>query len=185
MIYFPPASMPRPGQHLAPPPGSWEARYRVRHRGRWSNHTFRELLSGKTVAVFSPPPSLAPPGKSPDVARFDQLADRFRELGVSDLICLAVIDSFLLDEWEIDEQVDNVRFLSDSDGRFLAALGVDVERPSPAFFAPTPGRSMMVHDGRIERLFVDNPRAGRVADADTLLYYRRHSLAMQVRSPAD
>ena len=148
--------------------------FRTRDGHEWVDLTTDDLFKGKTVIVFSLPGAFTPTCSSSHVPRYDQLANRFHDLGVDDIICVSVNDAFVMNEWRISQRVRNVRFLPDGNGAFTDGMGMLVGKEDLGFGKRSWRYSMLVRDGIVEKMFVEPQQPGDpygVSDADTMLEY--------------
>lgn len=151
-----------------------EVRFRTRREHEWVDVSSAELFSGKTVIVFSLPGAFTPTCSSSHVPRYNQLAQAFRARGIDDIICVSVNDTFVMNEWKIDQRADNVTFIPDGNGEFTRAMGMLVGKDDLGFGKRSWRYSMLVRDGVIEKMFIEPEQPGDpygVSDADTMLEY--------------
>ena len=161
-----------------------QATFRTREDHQWVDVSTDDVFKGKTVAVFSLPGAFTPTCSSSHVPRFDQLADRFRELGVDDIVCISVNDAFVMNEWKEAQAAENVTFLPDGNGAFTDGMGMLVGKEDLGFGKRSWRYSMLVRDGVIEKMFIEPEKPGdpySVSDADTMLEY----LAPDAPKPLD
>lgn len=151
-----------------------DATFRTREGHEWVNRTSSELFDGKTVVVFSLPGAFTPTCSSSHVPRYNQLADTFAKHGVDEIICISVNDAFVMNEWQEAQKAFNIRFLPDGNGEFTSKMGLLVDKDDLGFGKRSWRYSMLVRDGKIEKLFVEPEKPGdpyEVSDADTMLDY--------------
>lgn len=158
--------------------------FRLRSDNDWSELSTSELFDGRTVVVFSLPGAFTPTCSSSHVPRYNQLADAFRAQGVDEIVCMSVNDAFVMNEWQEDQQAWNVRFIADGNGEFTEKMGMLVGKEDLGFGRRSWRYSMLVRDGVIEKMFIEEERPGDpydVSDADTMLEY----LAPDAPKPLD
>lgn len=158
--------------------------FRTRQNHEWVNVTTDELFNGKTVIVFSLPGAFTPTCSSTHVPRYNQLADTFKKLGVDDIICMSVNDTFVMNEWKADQKADKITFIPDGNGEFTEGMGLLVDKNDLGFGKRSWRYSMLVKDGVIAKMFIEPEKPGdpfEVSDADTMLKY----LAPEVQPPMD
>jgi len=146
--------------------------FRTREGANWKNVTSDELFSGKTVIVFSLPGAFTPTCSSTHVPRYNQLASKFRQLGIDDIICMSVNDAFVMNEWKKSQDADNITFIPDGNTEFTAGMGLLVDKEDLGFGKRSWRYSMLVKDGVIEKMFIEPEEPGdpfKVSDADTML----------------
>ncbi len=146
----------------------------VRHNFEWVKWNTDELFANKTVVVFSLPGAFTPTCSSSHLPRYDQLAPAFKENGVDDIYCISVNDTFVMNAWADDLNVKNVKLLPDGNGEFTDGMGLLVDKKALGFGKRSWRYSMLVKDGVIEKMFIEEETPGDpfgVSDADTMLNY--------------
>ena len=148
--------------------------FRYRDQGEWKEITSDRLFKGRTVAVFSLPGAFTPTCSSTHLPRFNELAPTFKENGVDQVVCIAVNDPFVMEEWAKSQECDNVFLLPDGNGAFTEQMGMLVDKSDLNFGKRSWRYSMLVKDGIVDKMFIEPDEPGdpfKVSDADTLLHY--------------
>ncbi|MEO7642459.1 MAG: glutathione peroxidase [Ramlibacter sp.] len=151
-----------------------DVKFRYRKDGEWAETDTGKLFKGRTVAVFSLPGAFTPTCSSTHLPRFNELAPAFRENGVDEVICIAVNDPFVMEEWAKNQECDNVFVLPDGNAAFTEQMGMLVDKSDLNFGKRSWRYSMLVRDGVVDRMFIEPDEPGdpfKVSDADTLLHY--------------
>ncbi len=152
----------------------------TRRNHEWVNVTSDEIFNGKTVIVFSLPGAFTPTCSSTHVPRYNQLAATFKSLGVDDIVCVSVNDSFVMNEWQREQGADNITFLADGNGDFTREMGMLVAKNDLGFGDRSWRYSMLVRNGVIEKMFIEPDQPGdpfEVSDADTMLGFMAPDMA--------
>jgi glutathione-dependent peroxiredoxin len=148
--------------------------FRYRENDEWRQTDTDKLFKGRSVAVFSLPGAFTPTCSSTHLPRFNELAPVFSENGVAQVICVAVNDPFVMEEWAKDQECQNVFMLPDGNGTFTEGMGMLVDKSDLNFGKRSWRYSMLVRDGAVEKMFIEPDEPGdpfKVSDADTLLHY--------------
>ncbi len=148
--------------------------FRTRRDHEWVDLTSDEVFAGKTVVVFSLPGAFTPTCSSSHVPRYNQLEPVLSANGVDEVICVSVNDAFVMDEWKRSQNADRVTFLPDGNGDFTDGMGLLVGKEDLGFGKRSWRYSMLVRDGVVEKMFVEEEVPGDpfgVSDADTMLGY--------------
>jgi glutaredoxin-like protein len=146
--------------------------FKMLRNGELQSVSSKELFSGRRVALFALPGAYTPTCSTGHVPRFVELASKLREHGVSDIYCLSVNDPFVMDAWQRDQHAEALTFLPDCDGQFTEAMGMLVDKGAAGLGKRSWRYSMLVNDGRIEKMFIEPDKGGdpfEVSDADTML----------------
>lgn len=146
--------------------------FKARPDNQWRDLTTDELFKGKTVVVFSLPGAYTPTCSSTHLPRFNELSGVLRENGVDDILCLSVNDAFVMNEWKQGQEADGITFIPDGNGDFARGMGMLVDKRDLGFGMRSWRYSMLVRDGIIEKVFIEEEGEDdpfKVSDADTML----------------
>lgn len=149
-----------------------QATFKTRLDNEWRDLTTDDLFKGKTVVVFSLPGAYTPTCSSTHLPRFNELAPVFRQNGVDDIVCFSVNDAFVMNEWKQGQEADGITFVPDGNGDFARGMGMLVDKRDLGFGMRSWRYSMLVRDGLIEKMFIEEEAEGdpfAVSDADTML----------------
>ena len=148
--------------------------FRLRQDGEWKAVSSEELFAGRNVVVFSLPGAFTPTCSSTHLPRYNALVRVFREHGIDQVICIAVNDPFVMEEWGKEQECGDVLLLPDGNGAFTEAMGMLVDKADLNFGKRSWRYSMLVRDRRIEKMFIEPQKEGdpfEVSDAETMLAY--------------
>jgi glutathione-dependent peroxiredoxin len=157
--------------------------FKIRNDDSWEEVSTDDLFSGKKVIVFALPGAFTPTCSSSHLPRYNELAPTFKECGVDEVICLSVNDTFVMNEWKKTQKSENITFLPDGSGAFTEGTGMLVNKNNLGFGDRSWRYSMLVTDGKIEKMFIEPDVEGdpfEVSDADTMLEY----INPQAKKPA-
>jgi len=161
-----------------------EVTFHTRQGADWVDVSSNEIFADKTVVVFSLPGAFTPTCSSSHVPRYNQLFEAFKAQGVDEIVCVAVNDTFVMNEWKVDQNADNIRFLPDGNGDFTDGMGLLVDKNDLGFGKRSWRYSMLVKDGVVEKQFIEPDLQGdpfEVSNADTMFDY----LAPNADKPKD
>ena len=115
-----------------------------------------DIFKGKKVVLFSVPGAFTPTCSKQHLPSYVNNYDKIKAQGVDTIACMAVNDAFVMDAWGKDQKVgDKVLMLSDSNGEYAKKLGLDFDLAKIGFGTRSKRFSMVVNDGRVEKLSVD------------------------------
>jgi thioredoxin-dependent peroxiredoxin len=145
---------------------------------KWQDVTTKEIFAGKKVVVFSLPGAFTPTCSTSHLPRYEELYGNFQAAGVDEVYCLSVNDAFVMYQWGIKQGAKNVKLLPDGNGEFSRKMGMLVEKSNLGFGLRSWRYSMVVIDGKIEKVFAEAGFSDNcptdpfeVSDADTMLAY--------------
>ena len=142
--------------------------------GDWKNVGTDELFNGKTVVLFSLPGAFTPTCSTTHLPRYNELAPAFFASGVDSILCVAVNDAFVMNEWAAGQEADHITMIPDGNGEFSEGMGMLVDKADIGFGKRSWRYSMLVKDGIVKKMFIEPEKAGdpfEVSDADTMLAY--------------
>lgn len=148
--------------------------FKTRSHGDWVDVTSAEIFAGKTVVLFSLPGAFTPTCSATHLPRYNELAKTFRDNGVDEVVCVAVNDGFIMEQWQKDQDAWNVRLLPDGNGEFTQGMEMLVDKSNIGFGKRSWRYSMLVRDGVVEKMFLEPEVEGDPfgqSDADTMLNY--------------
>ena len=149
-----------------------EIQFKTREGHQWVTKSSDDYFKGKKVALFALPGAYTPTCSSTHLPRYNELYDTFKANGFDDVICLSVNDTFVMNEWKLSQQADNLTMLPDGNGEFSEKLGFLVDKNDLGFGKRSWRYSMIVNDGTIEKMFIEEEKPGDPygnSDADTML----------------
>jgi peroxiredoxin len=129
-----------------------------------------DYFRGRRIALFSVPGAFTPTCSARHLPGFVDKIDELRAKGVDEVACTAVNDAFVLQAWAKSAGAeDKVTMLADGNGAFVKAIGLDADFSKFAMGTRGQRFSMLVNDGVVEQLNVEEPGAFNVSSADYLL----------------
>jgi len=129
-----------------------------------------ELAKGKKIAVFGVPGAYTPTCSAQHVPGYVQHAADLKAKGIDEIWCIAVNDAFVMGAWGRDQKAaGTVRMLADGNASFSKALGLDADFTKFGMGTRSQRYSMLVEDGVVRQLNVEQPGKFEVSNAETLL----------------
>lgn len=121
----------------------------------WKDVSTSDIFAGKKVVVFSLPGAFTPTCSSLHLPGYEKKYNKLKELGVDDVYCLSVNDSFVMNSWAKDQGAVNVKMIPDGSGKFTKAIGMLVKKNNIGFGDRSWRYSMLVENGMITKSFVE------------------------------
>ncbi|HEU4616868.1 MAG TPA: peroxiredoxin [Gammaproteobacteria bacterium] len=132
--------------------------------------TTDQLFNGKKVVLFSVPGAFTPTCSMKHLPGFVDKAADIRAKGVDTIACMAVNDVFVMSAWGKSSNVgDNVLMLSDGNGEYAKALGLELDASKFGMGKRSQRFSIIVDDGVVEKLNIEPAGQFGVSSADTAL----------------
>lgn len=135
-----------------------------------ANVTTGDLFKGKKVVLFALPGAFTPTCSASHVPGYVVKADDFFARGVDSIICLSVNDAFVMSAWGENQNVDDrVRMIADGSADFTRAVGLELDLSERGMGVRSSRYAMIVNDGVVEALNIEESGKFEVSDADTML----------------
>jgi len=129
-----------------------------------------EIFGGKTVALFAVPGAFTPTCSARHLPSFRDAGGELKAKGVDLIACTAVNDHFVMGAWAKEQGVaDDIMMLSDGSGEFARALGLDADFSKFGMGLRSKRYSMIVKDGVVEKVNVEEAGEYKVSSAEYLL----------------
>ena len=129
-----------------------------------------ELFAGKTVALFAVPGAFTPTCSVKHLPSFREKAAELRARGVDLIACTSVNDLHVLSAWAKDQGVfGDILMLADGNADFAKALGLDADFSKFGMGPRSKRYSMIVKDGVVETLNVEEAGEYKVSSAEYML----------------
>src|SRR5688572_19633451 len=128
------------------------------------------FFKGRRVALFSVPGAFTPTCSAKHLPGFVEKADELKAKGIDEIACTAVNDAFVLGAWAQNGEADGkVTMLADGNGDFARAIGLEFDAGKFGMGRRSQRYSMVVNNGVVEQLNVEEPGAFNVSSADYML----------------
>ena len=135
-----------------------------------------KAAKSKTIAVFAVPGAFTPTCSARHVPGYTEHAQDFKDAGVDEVWCLSVNDVFVRGAWGRDQQTaGKVRMLADGDAAFAKATGLTLDLTGKGLGLRSNRYSMLIKDGIVTTLNIEDAGKFEVSDAATMLAQARSS----------
>jgi len=132
--------------------------------------TTADVFKGKRVALFAVPGAFTPTCSARHLPGYTENAAALKAKGVDSIACVSVNDVFVMGAWGKSQNVgDEVMMLADGNGDFARALGLELDGSKFGMGTRSQRYSMVVNDGVVESLNVEEGGEFRVSAADYML----------------
>ena len=132
--------------------------------------TSDELFGGKTVALFAVPGAFTPTCSAKHLPGFREKAAELKSKGVDTIACVSVNDVFVMNAWGKDQGVgEDILMLADGNGAFTKAVDLELDGSRFGMGPRSQRYSMVVKDGVVKELNVEEGGEFRVSAADYML----------------
>ena len=130
-----------------------------------------EFFQGKTVALFAVPGAFTPTCSARHLPGFVDNKAALADKGVDVIACLSVNDAFVMKAWAESQSLTetDVVMLADGSGDFTRTLGLVLDARGFGMGERSQRYSMLVRDGVVEQLNIEQGGEFKVSSAEYLL----------------
>jgi len=135
-------------------------------------NTFKveDLTKGKKVAIFGLPGAFTPTCSAKHVPSYIANYDKLKGAGVDDILCISVNDAFVMGAWGRDQHAGGkVRMMADGSAEYTKKLGLETDLTNRGMGVRTRRFSMLVDNGVVKTLNIEEPGKFEVSGGDTML----------------
>jgi glutaredoxin/glutathione-dependent peroxiredoxin len=129
-----------------------------------------EYFKGKKVVLFALPGAFTPTCSAKHVPGFVQNYDQLKQKGVDKIACVSVNDAFVMEAWGRDQKCESkIDMLADGNADFTKAMGLEMDASGHGMGTRSRRYAMVVDDGVITKLNVEQPGAFEVSSAEAVM----------------
>lgn len=133
-------------------------------------YSANELFSGRKVVLFAVPGAFTPTCSKQHLPGFIEHAGDLKKKGIDAIACMAVNDVFVMGAWgEYSHAGDKVLLLSDGNGDYTRALGLELDATGFGMGKRSQRFAMVVDNGVVTQLHIEAPGKYEVSSAEYIL----------------
>uniref|UniRef100_A0A7S2SYL8 Glutaredoxin-dependent peroxiredoxin n=1 Tax=Chloropicon primus TaxID=1764295 RepID=A0A7S2SYL8_9CHLO len=122
---------------------------------KWVTFTSEDYFKGKKVVLFSLPGAFTPTCSTYQLPGFEKNAEEFKKLGIDEIYCLSVNDSFVMNKWAQAQDLKSVKVIPDGSLKFTNAMNMNVQKDNHGFGQRSWRYAVVANDMKIEQTFVE------------------------------
>lgn len=146
-----------------------EAKFRVMGPEGPAWKTTGEVFKGKKVALFAVPGAYTGTCSKQHLPSVTQNVDALKAKGIDTVAVTGVNDISVMDAWKKASNADKIEFLADGNGEFAKAIDLTLDLSGAGMGMRSKRYSMLVEDGVVKKLNVEEPGKFEVSGGDALL----------------
>lgn len=129
-----------------------------------------DRVRGRRIVIFGLPGAYTPTCSGRHVPGFVARHDDFRAAGVDEIWCLSVNDAYVMHAWGKDQQVgDRIQMMADGSCDYTRRLGLEVDLTARGMGWRSQRYAMLVEDGVVRWLLLEQPGQFEVSSAESVL----------------
>ena len=119
--------------------------------GKWSDKSSDDYFKGKRVILFSLPGAFTPTCSSQQLPGFEKNAAKLKALGIDDIYCCSVNDSYVMNAWAKKMNISHIKVISDGSGLFTKYMGMLISKDHDGFGQRSWRYMSIINDGIVEK----------------------------------
>ena len=119
--------------------------------GRWVDKSTDDFFKEKRVVLFSLAGAFTPTCSSQQLPGFEKNAAKFKDLGIDDIYCCSVNDSYVMNAWAKKMNISNVKVIPDGSGLFTKYMGMLISKDHDGFGQRSWRYMAIINDGIVEK----------------------------------
>ena len=131
--------------------------------------TSGEYFAGKRVALFAVPGAFTPTCSARHLPSYVEKAGELKGQGVDEIACISVNDPFVMSAWGQRDGSEDITMIADGNGAFADATGLAFDGSQFGMGKRSQRYSMLVNDGVVEQLNLEQPGEYRASSAEYML----------------
>ncbi len=140
--------------------------WKIRKGKDWFEESASDYFSGKRSLVVSLPGAFTPIWSEMQLPGLEALYDDYKEKGIDEVYCLSVNDSFVMNAWAKEHEIEKVKMIPDGSGEFTRDMDMIVFKPAQNFGLRSWRYAMIVNDMEIEQMIVEPGKNQQGLDDD-------------------
>jgi peroxiredoxin len=121
----------------------------------WQEVTTDQLFSDKRVVLFSLPGAFTPTCSTYQLPGFEKMYNEFREVGIDEIYCVSVNDSFVMNQWGKWAKLKNVKLIPDGSALLTMSMNMLVSKDNLGFGQRSWRYAVLLNDGVVEKSFIE------------------------------
>ena len=119
--------------------------------GAWINETTEDYFDNKRVVLFSLPGAFTPTCSSKQLPGFEKEYDTIKNLGIDEVYCVSVNDSYVMNAWAEHMRIKYVKMIPDGSGNFPRFMGMLVGKNHLGFGNRSWRYMCVINNGVVEK----------------------------------
>ena len=119
--------------------------------GKWTCKSTEDFFKGKRVILFSLPGAFTPTCSSQQLPGFENNANKLKELGIDEIYCCSVNDSYVMNAGAKKMNISNVKVIPDGSGLFTKYMGMLISKDHDGFGQRSWRYMAVINNGVVEK----------------------------------
>ena len=147
-----------------------EAKIYILKDGNPKEQSIKETLGSSKVLLFGLPGAYTSTCSKFHLPGYVKNVKKLKAKGINKIFCISVNDPHVMNAWGKDQSVgDDIVMLADGNGAFAKSIGLELDGSGFGMGSRSQRYSMIVKDGTVSELNVEDGGEFKVSSADYML----------------
>ena len=139
-------------------------------RGKSFINSLTKIAANKRIIIFGVPGSFTPTCSEKHLPGYINLFNKFKNLGIEDIYCLAVNDVFVLKAWLTSFSNGNlINGIADGNGEFTRAMNLEIDYSENFMGVRCKRFALIAYNNVVDKLYVEKKGEFLVSSAEYVL----------------
>ena len=131
---------------------------------KWVEKTTNDFFGKGKYILFSLPGAFTPTCSTYQLPNFEKLYSEFKSLGINEIYCMSVNDSFVMNAWAKHHDIKRIKVIPDGNAEFTHGVDMLVQKNNLGFGMRSWRYAAIIEDGAVEKLLVEPGKDDNVED---------------------
>ena len=131
---------------------------------KWVEKTTNDFFGKGKYILFSLPGAFTPTCSTYQLPNFEKLYSEFKSLGINEIYCMSVNDSFIMNAWAKHHDIKRIKVIPDGNADFTHGVDMLVQKNNLGFGMRSWRYAAIIEDGAVEKLLVEPGKDDNVED---------------------
>ena len=131
---------------------------------KWVEKSANDYFGKGKYILFSLPGAFTPTCSTYQLPNFEKLYSEFKELGITEIYCMSVNDSFVMNAWAKHHDIKRIKMIPDGNGEFTHGIDMLVQKNNLGFGMRSWRYAAIIEDGQLTKMLSEPGKDDNIED---------------------
>ena len=131
---------------------------------KWVEKSANDYFGKGKYILFSLPGAFTPTCSTYQLPNFEKLYSEFKELGITEIYCMSVNDSFVMNAWAKHHDIKRIKMIPDGNGEFTHGIDMLVQKNNLGFGMRAWRYAAIIEDGQLTKMLSEPGKDDNIQD---------------------
>jgi len=131
---------------------------------KWVEKSANDYFGKGKYILFSLPGAFTPTCSTYQLPNFEKLYSEFKELGITEIYCMSVNDSFVMNAWAKHHDIKRIKMIPDGNGEFTHGIDMLVQKNNLGFGMRSWRYAAIIEDGQLTKMLSEPGKDDNIQD---------------------